>query len=385
MKNSSGKLAAIRINPFRVIIGGMLLFLAANLVFALIDPPLVSLTLINKVLPGFRRFPVPRVAQEKNGVSIVTGEFIANLDILLSSHIIAGKEKPRDEYRIVLVGDSTVWGSPLELNQTLTEQINQAQLAACDGRQIVAYNLGYPGVSAIKDLIILSETTTNHHPDLVVWFFSLSTLVPERTRDIGFSVENNERLRVIEQATGYDFGSEKHLPAQTSLLDRTLYGRRAELAFLLRLYMFDLKSLSIRTDYLGTQNDMEFVQGHAGNEGDFLGFGPGDNIDDLLDVDFLLAADKISGFAPVVFINEPMYIEENNPVRYNQVYPRWVYDQYRILLDRISRERSWIYVDLWNALLPNEFVDTVFHRTFEGETRVTRALIPVIQAEACKK
>ena len=169
--NLSGNLVVKRINPLRVILAGTILFLAANLVFALINPPLADLTLINKVLPGFHRFPVPRTTQEKNDVSTVTGEFIADLDILLSSHIIAGKEKPKDEYRIILVGDSTVWGSSLELHQTLTEQINQAQLKSCDGREVVAYNLGYPGVSAIKDLIILSETAGNHHPDLFVWFF----------------------------------------------------------------------------------------------------------------------------------------------------------------------------------------------------------------------
>ena len=385
MKNSPGNPAAIRINPLRVILGGALLFLAANLVFALINPPVASLTLINKVLPGFRRFPIPRTTQEKDGVSTTSGEFIANLDILLSSHRISAKEKPKDEYRIVLVGDSTVWASALELNQTLTEQINQAQLVSCDGRRMVAYNLGYPGVSAIKDLIIFSETAGNHHPDLVVWFFSLTTLVPERTRDIGFSMVNHDRLRAIEQASGYDFGSGKHIPAKTYFMDRTLYGRRAELAFLLRLYMFDLKTLALGTDYLGTQNEIEFIQDPAGYEDDFLGFGSGDNIHDLVDLNFLLAAEKISGSIPVIYFNEPIYIEENNPVRYNQVYPHWVYDQYRELLASLSREQGWLYVDGWDSLPPDEFVDTVFHRTVEGETRVAQGLMPIIQMEACKK
>ena len=368
-----------------MILGGLILFVAANLGFALIDPPIADLTLINKALPGFHRFPAPRITLEKNGVATVTSEFVTDLDILFASHVIAGNEKPKDEYRVLLIGDSTVWGSKLELDQTLAEQINQARLTACDGRRIAAYNLGYPGVSAIKDMMILSQSVENYRPDQILWFFTTTTLVPGRLRDIGFSVDNYGRLRAIEQGTGYDLGSGKHSPNRTSFMDRTLVGRRNELAYLLKLYMFDLKTQAIGADYLRVQEEEEFGQGYSGQEGNFFEFTPRDDLAGKLDLDFLRAGKRISGGVPLIYINEPILVDVANPVRYNQVYPRWAFDQYRELVNRLMEENAWVYLDLWNLIPQNEFADTDFHRTFPGETRMTRELLPLIQAEACKK
>jgi len=368
-----------------VVIATLILFLIANGVFALIDPPISRLSLLNGLLPGFQRFPNPRVPGEKNGTLTFSGEIARNLDMLFPAHIISAREKPKEEYRVILIGDSSAWGAGLHLEQTMTEQINQAQLMPCEDRQIVVYNLGYPGVSAIKDLLILSESAKSYHPDLMIWSFTLTTFVSGKGRDNAYAADNYERFRALEESSGYYFGSKKFSSGEPSFIDRTLYGRRGELNYLLRLHLFDLKSMSLGTDYLGTPEDIDFVQGPAGNKNDFLEFRPGDDIEEILDINLFLAAGKISGTVPILYFNEPIYIEENNPVRYNQVYPRWVYDLYRELFDRVSKEQSWIYLDLWNALPPDEFVDTVFHRTFEGETRVAQALIPVIQAEACKK
>ena len=385
MKNPSKVPGEITIRPLRIILGGLILFLAANMVFALINPSIASLNLVNKVLPGFERFPAPRITLEKNGITDVTGEFVANLDVLFSSHIISVQEKPKDEYRIILVGDSTVWGSRLTADQTLTTQMNQAKLKSCDGRRIVVYNLGYPGVSAIKDLMILSQAVNHYQPDMVIWSFTLSTLVPERIRDIGFSVANHDRLLEIERKTGYPFGADKNVPAPLSFLDRTIYGRRQELNYLLRLAMFDLKSQSIGTDYLKVQEEGELGQGFSGQDDRFFEFTPRDDLANLLDFNFLRAGIKIAGDIPVIFINEPILIDETNPVRYNQVYPRWAFDQYRDSLTRLSTENAWTYIDMWDLLPKEEFTDTDFHRTFTGETKVMQELVPVIQAESCKK
>jgi hypothetical protein len=132
-------------------------------------------------------------------------------------------------------------------------------------------------------------------------------------------------------------------------------------------------------------DDVEFVQEPAGDKDKFFGLSSDDDLRDALDFNLLLAAAKISGTVPILYVNEPIYIEGNNPVRYNDRYPRWAYNQYRDILRDISNEHSWTYLDMWDLLPSNEFSDTVFHRTVEGESRFTQEIIPAIQVEACRK
>jgi hypothetical protein len=372
------------INTFRVAAATLILFGVANVAFAFINPPVGDLVLFNRVMPGFRRFPYLRVAQEENGELAFSREGIMNLDILFPSHIISMRNKPKDEYRVILIGDSSAWGVELPLEQTAAEQINHARLKVCDDRQVVVYNLAYPGLSAIKDLMILSEAIKSYQPDMIIWSFTMNNFKARGDVNDVFANSNYGRLRALEQSTGYYFGSKEYTPRVITFTDRTLYGRRGELNLLLRLHWFDLKSMSVGTDHMRTGEAVDLVQEPAGNRENFRGLGPGDNVTDVLDINLFRAAARISGDVPIIYFNEPIYIEENNSVRYNRLHPRWIYDQYRNLLRGISAENSWTYVDMWNSLPPEEFAG-VFHRTVEGESSVARELLSVIQAEACKK
>ena len=57
----------------------------------------------------------------------------------------------------------------------------------------------------------------------------------------------------------------------------------------------------------------------------------------------------------------------NSDIRYNFFYPRWAYDDYRILLHENAATNSWNYLDLWYLIPANEFTNSAIHLTPAGE------------------
>ena len=93
---------------------------------------------------------------------------------MFAAHEVA-RAPARDEFRVLLIGDSAAWGILLRPEETLTGQINAAGLVAADGRRVHAYNLGYPTMSLTKDLLLLDYALPRYEPDLVVWLFTLES------------------------------------------------------------------------------------------------------------------------------------------------------------------------------------------------------------------
>ena len=54
-------------------------------------------------------------------------------------------------------------------------------------------------------------------------------------------------------------------------------------------------------------------------------------------------------------------------VRYNAGYPCWAYDQYCQALPARAQSAGWFYLDLWNAIPPQYFLDVSLHLGAEGE------------------
>ena len=114
---------------FRVLLKTAVLFALCNLVFAAAQPLdwLAQWSLYNHVLAGRERLPYgenPAVAYNLSTNSVTA---------MLESHVVS-QPKPADEFRVIVIGDSSVWGWLLENDGTLTTQLNQADLQAADGR-----------------------------------------------------------------------------------------------------------------------------------------------------------------------------------------------------------------------------------------------------------
>ena len=91
------------IRPLPVLMKALLLFAAVNLLFAAINPPVQKLSLYNNLFPGRLRFPF--------GEGITSYDLtIDELDAIFAAHIISAGPKPADEFRVIVLGDSSIWG-----------------------------------------------------------------------------------------------------------------------------------------------------------------------------------------------------------------------------------------------------------------------------------
>ena len=122
---------------------------------------------------------------------------------------------------------------------------------------------------------------------------------------------------------------------------------------------------------------------------DYEGWHP-DESGDLLNslrLDVLYAGFKIAEEAPVVLVNEPIFIAEgkNHDLRYNAFYPRWAYDEYRQWMLEWTDREDLHWLDYWNALPSTGFVDQNFHRSSAGEEEFAKLLVPEIRKLVCSQ
>ena len=102
----------------------------------------------------------------KNGFGV---ENVFDVNVLFNTHIISYEQKPTNQYRVVFIGDSTVRDS------TIYPLVDRQ---GCGVKNLHAYDLGYYGTSATKDLMIL-ENAMRYSPDLIVWSVTSRTLSNE--------------------------------------------------------------------------------------------------------------------------------------------------------------------------------------------------------------
>jgi hypothetical protein len=370
------------INPWRVLIKGILLFLVINVIFSvfdisardLVDSPLSS--------PVFERFAMVRFPNADT-MSWVRYDSGISVDFAFAPLVIASRPKERNEFRVIVVGDSSIWGARLQPDQTLIARLNDASLHSCDGRHVVAYNLGMPGFSTTKDLLILAEAM-KYRPDLVIWPFTLKAITQDDV-DMPFILANADRVRDLVAMFGYQPAD--HLPPKGPLhvWDRTIVARRAELKTAVRLQFFGLLVRAYDRDNPGGPLEGDDISTKNIKEGvKFLGLDPSTDLRRVLRFDALLVARKMTGSVPVILINEPMYINpDQSSIRYNQSYPRWAYDQYRQNLYQFVSLNGLNYLDLWDILPANQFSNSDFHIKPEGEEIVAQHFIQAIRMEIC--
>jgi len=356
-----------------VILKGLAFFMVLNLILAAVNPgALGRISLYNRLFPGRRRLPFGEDSSQSYNLSLF------NLDAMFSAHEIAAHPKPIDEYRVIVVGDSSTWGILLHPGQTLAGQLDRAHLTLC-GREVRAYNLGYPTLSITKDLLLL-DYAMRYTPDLVIWPVTLEAF-PADKQLISPLVANNTS-RVEELIALYHLKLDPGDPAlvRTTFWDQTILGQRRSLADLFRLQMYGVLwaatgvDQTYPVDYAHTQKDFTAdVTFHA--------MQPSNNIESQLAFEVLEAGFRAAGKTPVILINEPMFIGtgQNSQLRYNFLYPRWAYDLYRQLLASRALANGWNYLDLWDLIPADQFTNSAIHLTPAGEAmlavQVTRSIL----------
>jgi len=361
------------VQPLRVLLKAIFLFVAFNIIFALVNPPLYKITLYNHVVPGRTRLPF-------GGLDDPYSVVVDDIDVMFLSHRISAFREP-DEYRVLLLGDSSVWGEGLGAFDVISEQWNNLDLQ-CDGKKIKVYNLGYPHPSVVKDLVIL-DSAIKYQPDLVVWFVTLNTLVSQRVNP--FLVANRQQTIKILDSYPIPFNrGEELVKTESGFFEKTILGQRSNLARQIKLQI-----LGVVWAATGVDIKPEEARPNSKIRADVLyhGLDSSVNIKDMLLLTGLSAGIDIVQPIPVLIVNEPIFITEGEyaAIRYNSFYPRWAYDQYREALALQAQKSGWNYLDLWDALPPEYFSDAGFHLSIPGERLLNQLINPVLQSIACGK
>ncbi len=344
----------------RLLLKALAFFITFNLVFALLNPlpALGNLTLYNSLFPGRERLPYGETPAAYN-------LSLDNLNAMFASQRLS-QPKADDEFRVIVIGDSSVWGTLRENDETLAGLLEAANLTL-DGRTARFYNVGYPTMSLAKDLLMLDQAQA-YAPDLILWPVTLESMPVEGQLDSPIAQRNPETMRALTEDYGLtSISADDPRFAESTFLDRTIVGSRRALADLVRLQVFGLAWSGTRIDqiypdYTPRANDLEADEGWHGHVPDTP------LTSDDLAFDVLAAGFRLAGDTPVLLVNEPIFRADgaNSGLRYNAWYPRWAYDQYRVLLASEAATNGWPLLDLWDAVPPAEFTDSPVHLTPAG-------------------
>jgi hypothetical protein len=346
-----------------VLLKGLLLFIVVALLFAFVNPmPVLGrVSLYNWLVPGRERLPYG----EKPDLAYNLSTY--NLEAMFASHILSAGPKPAGEYRVILLGDSSVWGVLLTPEQTLAGQLNHMQLKAADGRRMVFYNLGYPTLSLTKDLMLLQEAL-KYQPDQFIWLVTLQSFPLNNQLESPLLANNPQVAQGLINAYHLPLNPNDPVLAQSNFWSRTLIGQRRALADLLRLQLYGFEWAATGVDQYyppkpeQASRDLKYDLSFNGWNGPQL---PADQ----LGFNILAAGIQSAGKTPVLVINEPIMVSsgKNSDVRYNSYYPHWAYDQYRVMMEQHCQQQGWTCMDEWKLLSEAEFTNTAIHPTPQGE------------------
>lgn len=342
-----------------VIVKAIIIFALINFAFPLIEIP-GGASIYNWFVPGRTRLPFGENSSKAFNLSMF------NLGAMMNSHEINGKLSDQ-EYRIIIIGDSSTWGTLLKPEETLSGVLNQRRLINQEGQRVKVYNLGYPTMSLVKDLILINEVI-KYDPDLIVWMVTLESFPAKVQLESPLAQNNVNRIGDLlgRNAVSLD----EDVTGKPSYWERTLIGRRRELADVIRLQLYGVMwaATGIDQDYPESPEDAmrDFEKDYSfhGWTGPTL---PEDEMSyDAIAAGFNLASEN---GIDLILVNEPILISggANSDIRYNYYYPRWAYDQYREQLMRISEERAWPFYDLWDIIPQEEFTNTAVHLSPLGE------------------
>ncbi len=346
----------------RIMLKAALLFGLLNVLFAGLRPlpTLGALSLYNTLWPGRERLPYGENQAEAYNLSL------NNIPAMFASHTIS-QPKAEAEFRVILLGDSGIWGWFLENEETVAGQLNGMGLVTGDGRTLKFYNLGYPIMSISKDLLLLEEAL-KYKPDLIIWPVTLESFALEKQLDHPILQNNPERMRPLIETYHLQLDPDDPRFVEPNFWQNSIVGQRRALADLLRLQQLGLAwgatgvDQAIPAEIPLRQSDFEADEGWQ-NFSEPITLTAVD-----LAFDSLAAGVQMAGEVPVLIVNEPIFVSDgrNSHLRYNLWYPRWAYDQYRVLLADIAAENEWQTLDLWDTIPPAEFSDTPVHLTPAG-------------------
>ena len=357
-----------------VVIKAIVLFAIVNVLFVFTNPlPVLGrITAYNLLFPGRVRLPYGDRPDLAYNLSLF------NLDTMFASCEIAGGPKPTDEYRVVLIGDSSTWGYLLHPQDTLSGLLNARGLVTPDGKKIRFYNFGYPTLSLTKDLLMLSSAI-KYQPDLIIWQVTLESFPAGNQLTSPIVQHNPQAVRALIAAGDLQLDANSSEFVIPTRWEQTLIGQRRAVADWFRLQLYGVLWAATGVDqyypakYDPPQRDLTAETSYNGQEPPILN-------EQLLAFDVLDAGIKLAGDVPVLLVNEPIFISDgkNSDIRYNFFYPRWIYDRYRQIMFTRAQANGWLYLDEWDLVPASEFSNSAIHLTPAGERLLAEQIKPTI-------
>jgi hypothetical protein len=343
-------------------------------VFAMLQTTLVALP---PSLRGANAFSLLEIKRERLPLSTVSpidnALDVGSLDAMFASHVISNPKAP-DEFRVLVLGDSTIWGLQLGQDDVLPGRLNQLDLA-CDGREFRFYNLSFPRSSATKDILILDRALETE-PDAILWLVTWYTLSPKTRVDHWLITQNPAAYQRL--ATRFDFLPRDYKrPTWTEMayaVDRALF--RA-----VRYQLYALVHVATKQDQIPGPPQVPATD--LSPDPTFEGLKPPTLRRQQVSIDQVEDLHDLAKGIPVLLVNEPILIMRgvaNSDVRYNSYYPRWVYDQYRAHLSEAAVANGWDYMDLWDLFPEGAFADTPLHLKPGAHRALAEYLAPRIRA-----
>jgi hypothetical protein len=355
----------------RIFIKTVIILLIIDILYVCVNQTSVGhISLYNSLLPGRERLPFGDNPSRSYNLTI------NNIEAMFSSLSLAGEEKHADEYRIFIVGDSSVWGSLQNNSDMLTGQLNHLNIKRLDGKNIIFYNLGYPTLAILKDLMIL-DRALSYHPDLIIWLVTLESF-PDENQANSELLKNNAAL-VNHILIRYGLEEPYHF-IEPGFIDRTLFSQRRNLADIARLQAYGIMwaatgiDQDLNTPFIPARRDFE--------EDDSFHEKGNRNLESELSMEVLQRAiEKMP--VPVLLINEPILIShgKNSDIRYNYYYPRWAYDQYRIMINKAADELRVPFYDFYDLVPENMFTNSAIHLNRDGESILAQQIAAILKNE----
>ncbi len=354
----------------RIIIKTILILLIINFGWVFLAKlPLSDLSLYNLFFDGRYRLPFGENPKRSYNLSLY------NLDAMFLSHEINNKLADVEDLHVVLIGDSSIWGFLQKPDNTLSGLLNKRFLE--DDKKIIFHNLGYPSISILKDLMVI-DRTLEYDPDLILWFITLEALPKEKQLEIAI-IKNNPGIvnSIIEK-----YKLSEIIKFEEKSIDKTLWNQRRNISDLLNLQLFGIL-------WSATGIDQEYSETYNPAQRDFpepiekyYTINPSDKLEDFLALEIIKNGIEINKEIDFILINEPILVSEgvNSSVQYNYYYPRWAYDQYRLIMEEFTQINTIKYYDLWDLIPGSDFTNSAIHLS-EGSEKMLADKITLVIGE----
>src|SRR5258708_16998351 len=157
----------------RALIKGVGLLLIFDVLFITLRPfdALQRLSVYGKLLPYRTRVILP--------VSGDANYQLMPLETLLRAHEIS-RPKARDEFRVIVLGDSGIHGWGNADSQTISGVLSASGIKL-GGKRVTASNLAFLGPSTPRDLLI-ADAALLYQPDLAIAFMTLQQFQAQSTQ-----------------------------------------------------------------------------------------------------------------------------------------------------------------------------------------------------------